>query len=142
VSPITSPQTQQALRQIAASDPRVFLEEVPAGKTRWPQLLDMSDLVLCAYQPDAHLAYSAVLAEALANGIPAIVPARTFLAGMLIECGEPGATFDRFEPASIAAATGRVLDRFDEFATRAYLAAQKWSERLGPARLVDELMRV
>jgi glycosyltransferase involved in cell wall biosynthesis len=75
VVPSDAPETQQALRDIAASSDRVILEETPAGKTRWPQLLEMSDLVLCPHRPEFYLAgFSAVVAEALANGIPAWFP--------------------------------------------------------------------
>lgn len=140
VDPLGSPETQQALRAIATSSDRVVLEETPAGSTRWPQLLEMSDLILCPHRPDFYVGFSAVEAEALANGIPVVVPARTPLEKLLVECGRPGATFDRFEPASIAEATGRVVDGFDRFATLAHAAALRWPETRGPARLVEELI--
>jgi len=141
VAPLGSPKTQQALREIAARSDRVVLEETPAGKTRWRQLLEMSDLVLCPHRPEFYGAgFSAVAAEALANGIPLVVPADTPLEALVAACGGPGAAFDRFEPASIAEATGRVLDQFDRFATLAHDAALSWPETRGPARMVEELM--
>jgi hypothetical protein len=134
-------ETQQAMRDIGTSSDRLILEETPAGKTRWAQLLEMSDLVLCPYRPEPYVAgFSAILAEAIANGIPVVVPAGTTLETFLAECGGPGSAFDRFEPASIATATGRVLDQFDHFATRAHAAALRWPETHGPARMVDGLM--
>jgi len=133
--------TQQKLREMAASTQRLTMEETPAGRARWPQLLGMSDLVLCPYQPQTYIAgFSAVLNEAISNGIPAVVPAGTTLETLLQDCGGPGATFERFDPVSIVAATGRVLDRFDHFATLAHTAALRWPETRGPARLVDELL--
>ncbi len=58
----------------------------------------------------------------------------------MMECGRPGTAFSSFDPASIALATSRVLDRFDYFAMLAYSAALRWPERRGPARVVGELM--
>jgi hypothetical protein len=140
IVPSESPETQQALRDIAARTDRMVLEETPANGRRWAQLLEMSDLVLCPHRPDFYTAFSAVLAEALANGLPAVVPAGSPLEDMIRECGGSGATFEAFEPGSIAAATGRVLDRFEDFATLAHAAALRWSETRGPARLVDALL--
>ena len=141
VAPIGPPETAPALRAIAARDDRLILEETPAGRKRWPELLEMSDLVLCPHRPEFYIAgLSTVVAEALANGIPVVVPADTPLEVLLTECGGPGMAFVRFEPASIAAATGRVLDDFDRFATLAHAAALHWPETRGPARMVDALM--
>ncbi|HXP76990.1 MAG TPA: glycosyltransferase family 1 protein [Stellaceae bacterium] len=141
VAPSDSPQTQLALRDIAANNDRMMLEEMPAGGSRWPQLLEMTDLVLCPHRAEFYVAgFSSVLAETLANGIPAVVPGGSPLATLLEECGGPGTSFEQFEPAAIVAATSRALDRFDHFAALAHAAALRWPETRGSARLVDELM--
>jgi hypothetical protein len=141
VSPIGPPEIGQKLRDMAASNDRLVLEEQPAGKTEWPQLLERSDLILCPHRPEFYIAgFSSVAAEALANGIPLVVPAPTPLAALLAECGGPGTTFSQFEPAAIAAATGLALDDFDHFAELAYAAALQWSQTRGPVRMVDQLM--
>jgi glycosyltransferase involved in cell wall biosynthesis len=141
VAPSDSPETQQALRDIAASSDRVIFEENPVAGRGWAQLLNMSDVVLCPHRPEFYVAgVSVVAAEALANGIPVVVPAGTPLETLLAECGGPGTAFNRFEPGSIAAATGYVLDDFDRFATLAHAVALRWSETRGPARMVDGLM--
>jgi len=133
--------TQRVVREVAAESDRVLIDEAPAGKKRWPQLLEASDLVLCPYRPESYVAgFSAVLNEVLANGIPAVVPAGTTLETLLQECGGSGTAFERFDPASIVAATSQVLDRFEHFANRAHAAALRWPETRGPARLVDELL--
>jgi glycosyltransferase involved in cell wall biosynthesis len=132
---------QKRLRELAAGTPRLIVEEEPAGETRWLQLLAMTDLALCPYRPEAYVAgFSAVLNEALANGIPAVVPAETTMEMLLQDCGSPGTAFAPFDPASIVAATSRVLDRFDHFATLAHAAGLRWPETRGPARLVDQLL--
>jgi hypothetical protein len=140
VEPQGPPETHQALRELAAHDDRMMLEETPAGRVRWPQLLEMADLILCPHRPEYYTGYSAIAAEALANGIPLVFPAGTPMEAMLAECGGGGVAFDRFEPASIMAATGEALDRFDHFATLAHAAARRWPETRGPARVVDALM--
>jgi len=141
VAPSDSPETQQALREIVAHSDRAILEERPVERTGWQELLEMSDLVLCPHRPEFYVAgFSVVVAEALANGIPIVVPAGTPLETLLEECGGPGTAFDRFEPAAITAATGYALEDFDRFATRAHAAALRWPETRGPARMVDGLM--
>jgi len=141
VAPIGPPEIQRKLRDLAANYDRLVLEEKPAGRTGWPQLLERSDLILCPYPPQLYsVGFSTVAAEALANGIPLVVPAATSLATLLSECGGSGTTFDRLEPASITAATCRALDHFDHFATLAHAAALRWPQVHGPARMVDDLM--
>lgn len=141
VDPRGTPETQQAMRAIAASDDRIVLDERPAGRTGWPKLLEMSDLILCPHRPEFYEAgLSTVAAEALANGIPLVVPAGTPLETMLADFGGAGTTFDRFEPGAIVAATGRALDDFERFAGLAYAAALRWPEMHGPARMVDALL--
>jgi glycosyltransferase involved in cell wall biosynthesis len=132
---------QRSLRRAMMNGERVVLEETPAGAKRWAQLLEMSDIVLCPYRPEFYISgVSAVMVEALANGIPVIVPAGTALETLLEECGGPGTVFERFDSMSIAAATGRALGQFDHFATLAYQTALDWHKTRGPARLVDELI--
>src|SRR5260370_23306035 len=42
---------QEGMRQLAASDSRLMLEEAVAGPGLWADLLERSDLVLCPYDP-------------------------------------------------------------------------------------------
>src|SRR5579872_1486330 len=46
---------QKSLREMAASDDRITLCEVPAGRELWSSLLDRSDLVLCPYLPEYYI---------------------------------------------------------------------------------------
>jgi glycosyltransferase involved in cell wall biosynthesis len=140
---LTGPPTEigKALHEIAARDDRLILDETPAGAERWAQLLERSDLVLCPHRPEHYVAgVSTVVAEALANGIPLVVPAGTTLADIVAKSGGGGTTFDRFELESIAAATDEALDGFNHFATLAHEAALRWPETHGSARMVDALM--
>ena len=141
VDPLGPPEIQVRLREIAASNDRMMLEERAAGKSLWPQLLERADLILCPYRREYYVVgLSTVVAEAFANGIPVVVPADTPLETMVAECGGAGTTFDRFEPAAIAAATTQAVDRFDDLASLAYAAGLRWPEVHGPARMVDDLL--
>ncbi len=133
--------TQKKLCEMAQGADRLTVEQTPASRTRWPQLLEMADLIVCPYQPQFYVAgFSAVLNEALANGIPVVVPAGTTLERLVQECGGPGTCFEAFDAGSIVAATSQLLDRFDHFATLAHEAGLRWPETRGPARLVDALL--
>jgi glycosyltransferase involved in cell wall biosynthesis len=137
-----SPETDAALRALAANDARLSADERAFGREGWPQLLERSDLILCPSRSgDVLAAVSAVAAEAIANGIPVVAPADTEVAALLAQCGG-GTLFDRFEPDAIVEATGRALDDFDRCATLAYEGALRWPQTRGPARMVDSLLRL
>jgi glycosyltransferase involved in cell wall biosynthesis len=132
---------QQRLRDLAATNKRLVVDEAAAGSERWANLVAMSDLVLCPYRAEAYVArFSAILNEALANGIPVVVPAGTTLATFLRECGGCGTTFERFDVPAIVAAATQALDGFNHFANLAHAAALAWPEKRGPGRVIDELL--
>ena len=133
-------ETQKALRNLAARNPRLILDERVAGPAHWSELLDASDLILCPYGVSYALGRSAVVGDALANGIPAVVPANTAPARLVNEFSDSGTAFERWEPGSIMEATTKALNHFDEIARRAHAAAHKWPEIHGPARLVDAML--
>ena len=133
--------TQQQMRELAATDRRITLDERVADYLLWATLLDAADLIVCPYTPDRYaFSYSAVVCEALANGIPTVVPAHTALSRLLQEFGSPGTTFSGFDAGAVVAATGAALTHFDHLATLARQAADRWAERFGPAPLVDAIL--
>ena len=141
VSPADAPDALMGLRHLAASDDRLTLCERVAGEEGWPLLLEKSDLMLCAYRPQFHfVGFSAVAAEALANGIPTVLPGGSPMAKWLEECGGGGTTFDCFEANEISTAVERALDDFDRYATLAYTGGLAWPTTRGPARLLDAVM--
>jgi glycosyltransferase involved in cell wall biosynthesis len=143
IDPMGAPEALPRLREIAAGDARVTLEERAAGKERWPQLLEMADLILCPHRAEFYLlGFSSVVAEALANGIPVVIPAGTPIETLVETSGGSGMTFERFDPKAIAAATRLALDRFDELAGLAYAAALRWPEVQGPAKMVNDLLEL
>lgn len=140
-APDVMPQVQQELRAHAAVETRLTLDEETAGLVRWEELLDRSDLILCPYEPARFVAsYSAVATEAVAHGIPVVVPAGTALSRLVDSYGGPGTAFDRYDPASVVAATRRALADFDAIAGRALAAAERWNATMGVGNMVSALL--
>jgi glycosyltransferase involved in cell wall biosynthesis len=140
-NPGAMPEAQQALRALAATDPRLTLDERLAGGEVWQGLLDASDLIILPYaSPRFAISYSAVAVEAVANGIPLVVPAATSMARLVQEFGGGGTVFDRPEPSAIIDATQRALDRFDQLAISAHAGAELWEQLHGPRHLVDAIL--
>jgi len=132
---------QEELRAHAAVESRVQLNEQTADPALWAELMAASDLILCPYEPARFVAsYSAVAAEALASGIPLIVPGGTAMARLLAEFGSPGAAFAQYTPTSIVEATRAALADFDTVAERAVAAAAQWGATMGAAQMVTALL--
>ncbi len=132
---------QEEVRALAAREDRIILDERIADQALWSALLRDCDLVLCPYHPPSYIgAYSAVVGEALAEGIPIVVPYNTTLARTFHEYGSPGATFYDFTPEAIAAATLGVLTDFDTHAERAMAAAARWKTGMGAGRTVESIL--
>lgn len=132
---------QGEMRSLATHDARITLDERPADLTRWQKLLAGCDLILCPYMPDQfRAAYSALTSEAIAHGIPVVVPAETTMARVLAEFGSPGATFSGYSAEAVVAATRHALDLFDELVARASTAAARWRETMGARHTVDAML--
>jgi hypothetical protein len=119
----------------------VLIDERLAGQKTWAELLDASDLILCPYDPGRFaFSYSAVAAEAVANGIPMVVPAGSSLARLVGEFGGAGTVFDKAEPAHLVDATLQALHQFDRLAATALAGAEKWTQVHGPRKFVDAVL--
>jgi glycosyltransferase involved in cell wall biosynthesis len=134
-------EAQDKLRQLAARDSRIRLEEAVAGPALWASLLERSDLMLCPYDPNVYtFSHSSVACESLANAVPLVVPARTALSAQLEDFGGPGTSFESFTAQSIVSSLERVLDDFDRYADLACAAATKWAKTMGPGNAVERLL--
>jgi glycosyltransferase involved in cell wall biosynthesis len=134
-------QHQAVLRAMAATDTRLILEERVADEALWRQLLASTDLMLCPYDARRYaLRNSGIVSEAIANGIPLVVPAGTALVRVMKEFGAGGVTFTRPIPQAIVGATKRALANFDALAGASWTAAQRWREVHGISRFVDALL--
>jgi len=129
------------LKRMAAHQPRLTIRHEPADATLWQELLDAADLILLPYDPARFAnSYSAIVAEALANGVPMVVPAATSLARMAERYGQSAEPFAGWDLDGIYEATARALGRFDDLAQAARAAAEAWRAGHGPARTVDALL--
>jgi hypothetical protein len=140
-APDGMPDHQQKLRDMAAADPRLVLDERTADSTLWSNLLEVSDLIVCPYIRNRFIAsYSAVASEAMANAIPLVAPEGTTLHGIMREFGMPGTIFKKESVEAIQAAVTAALDDFDRLAGLARQASIRWGETRGAKCLVDTLL--
>jgi glycosyltransferase involved in cell wall biosynthesis len=132
---------QQALRALALTHKQLELDERVAGPELWQALLQRSDIILCPYPVwNFAAAYSAVAAEAVAAGIPLVVPAGTTLSVLLGQYGGGGTTFAQHEPGSIVAAVIQAVERFDELLEMATRASKEWHKTMGAQKMVEGLL--
>jgi glycosyltransferase involved in cell wall biosynthesis len=135
------PAEHEQVRALAADEPRVTIDERTAGPALWGALLNQCDLILCPYDPRIFRAgYSAVTCEAVAHGIPLVVPARTTLSRTILEFGGGGLGFAEQTPECIAATVAEAVAQIDELAERAMGAAQKWRQTMGAGAMVDAML--
>jgi glycosyltransferase involved in cell wall biosynthesis len=140
-APGEMPREQAALRELAAMEPRLILNEQSPGLAEYHDLLAASDLLLCPYEPARYVvSHSGILMEALANAIPIVLPGGTMLARQLREFGNPGGAFAHYTVESIVAATRKVLADYDGFAARAVNAARTWNATMGVKNMVGRLL--
>jgi glycosyltransferase involved in cell wall biosynthesis len=133
--PEHNPRSVAALRRLR-QQPGVEL----IGKTgalapaEYYRLAAQADIVLLPYLRDRYRACtSGVLAEALAAGAAAVVPAGTWLADQLPPGG--GETFSD-DVATFVAATKRVLDNFPAYRAAAQANRAAWLNRHSPDALI------
>lgn len=135
------PAAQAQLKSLAAINFKLELDEQPADLIKWSDLLERSDLIVCPYSPSRFAsAYSSVASEAIANGIPLVVPKGTTMAVLLNEFGQSGALFDEWTADSVYQAILTALASFDDLAEKAVRAADQWVQTRGAERLADYLL--
>ena len=129
------PDVQAEVRKLKGF--RVTVDERAAGPKRWQELLDHSDVIVCPYVASRFVAsYSAVACEAVANGIPLVVPADTSLS-RLVEGYGAGATF-----GDVVDAIHRVIEGFDGMIEQARRGAERWRRDMGADKTVEAIMRL
>lgn len=139
--PVDMPDAHEAMRRIASRDSRVLIDEQPVGTERWAKLLRQTDLMLCPYDPVRYVAsYSAVATDAVANGIPLVVPGGTSMARLVAKYDDCGVTYPEQRVESIVSATRDALADFDLLAERADSAASRWASTMGAANTAREIL--
>ena len=132
---------QARMRQIAGRDPRLVLDERALQDDQWAEVLDKVDIILCPYTLFQYAACSSGVAfDALANGIPLIMPKGSSLERLVEEFGSGGTVFEVHSVDSIVEAALRAVDHFDDLAAKAFQAAGKWASQRGPKASVDTLL--
>jgi glycosyltransferase involved in cell wall biosynthesis len=139
--PANAPGAQARLRELAAADGRITLQEGAVSPQAWQGLMDQCDLILCPYDPAQFRdRYSAVASEAVANGVPLVVPARTTMARLIEDFGGTGVAYSILSQPGIAVAVNDALDRLDDLATRALAGARQWHVTMGPGNMVEAML--
>jgi glycosyltransferase involved in cell wall biosynthesis len=134
---------QDVVRELAAREPRITVDERVADGAIWDALLESCDIVLCPYHAPSYTgAYSAIVGEAISRGIPLIAPGVSTLSRTLNEFGGPGATFPGHDVPSIVEATIHVVDNLPAYTERAEAAARRWQQEMGAARTVDAVLHL
>jgi radical SAM superfamily enzyme YgiQ (UPF0313 family) len=129
------------LKQMARREPRIAIRHEPADAALWQDLLDACDLILLPYDPGRFAnSYSAIVADALANAIPMVLPAETSLSRMAKSYGDSAISFASWDLDAIYAAADQALGLFDELAAKALEASKRWQASHNPARTVDSLL--
>ena len=140
-APTQTPAAQEAIREIARKDARVTVDERPANEPLWHELYANTDIMLCPYNPSKYVtAYSAIAVEALANGLPMVVPAGTSLAGFAVRHRGAAVTFNDFAGRPIADAVSTAVTTYDGLAETALAAAENWNREDRKAMLVDHIL--
>ncbi len=137
------PETDRALADLAARDPRLALRDEALSPDQYEAVLASIDLMLCPYDPKIYrTALSGVVMECLIRAIPVVVPGGTVNADQFRIFGPSGVAFERFDAASITAAALKALDHFDDHAAAAVTTAHTWARDRDPGKFVDEILRL
>ena len=137
-NPLSS-QVVARLRRYSAEHVELFGLDAPLDPDEYYSLVSRADVVLLPYDRDRYRACSSgALAEAVAAGRPAVVPASSWLSSQIpLGAGE---TFHDFE--SFVEAVKRVIDDYDAYRSRAEAIRSDWAARHSPDRLVAEVAGV
>lgn len=140
-SPKEEKRSHAALRRLRKMDPKyVKLVGVdgPLSTEEYYQLVSQSDLLLCPYNPLAYRRRSSgTFTEAVAAGIPTVVPKETWL-----ERQQPPGTGEGFSDLpTFIAAVRRILDDYPRYLRTAKAHRDSWLAVHTPMNLVKALLQ-
>jgi|GEM_PF-5312618 len=122
-----------ALTTLASTEPRLTVQTGPVDRQGWQEILDRCDLLVAAYdQQFFRVNGSGIVTDALANGIPIIVPAETTLAALLHQHGCGTATFPSSTVDAVTRAVAEAVERYDEHCGAARRGRESWAKTNGP----------
>ena len=140
VHPDHEPLSKRALEQLK-SYPEDMVRLVgldgPLSPDRYFQLVTESDLLLCPYHPATYRnRTSGTLTEAIASGIPTVVPHGSWLASQ--QPAGSGTTF--LDRESFIEAVRKICDDYSSFQSRAKAAQYSWLALHSPEQVVRTLL--
>ncbi len=128
------------LQEIAARDSRLTLRIGTLSKPDWNQQLFEADLVVLPYHLSTYgTNISGVGAEALANGIPQVVPANTGMARLVQRYGNPGVIVPASEQDAFVDGVMQAVQTYQALAARAAAAREQWANENAPENLAAAL---
>lgn len=138
-APQYNPQSQQIvdkLRAYPSEQVELFGVDAPLSPEEYYSLVSRADVVLLPYDRDRYRACSSgTLAEALAGGRPAIVPACSWMSAQIpLGAGE---TFHDFE--SFVQSVQRIIDNYAEYRSKAEANRTAWLSDHSPERLIARI---
>jgi len=138
VDAAADPVVQKAHRRLRRlAGPDVALITAPLEPEDYADLLRSADLLLLPYDAQAYGPRSSgILAEARALGIPAIVPAGTWMA----DVAGPATDVVFGHSAELSATIERVVTRLPELSAAWRAAAPAWRHSHSPQALLDALL--
>jgi glycosyltransferase involved in cell wall biosynthesis len=127
----------EKLRAYPAEHIRLLGLDRPLPPEEYFRLVSEADLLLCPYSPFAYKRRSSgTLTEAIAAGIPTVVPANTWLAGQ-----QPPGTGEQFcDEPSLVAAVRKILADYAQYLEHARRAKDEWLAVHSPEQLVKRLI--
>lgn len=123
---------------ILKSFPKGWIEfhglEGPLSPESYYHLVGRAHVILCPYDQATYRSRSSgTLTEAIAVGVPTIVPASTWLSGQQPE--GTGLTFQSLQ--DFLDQTKKMIDQFDVFLTRAKSVKREWLKSQDPRHLIQ-----
>ena len=110
----------------------------PLNPESYYKLLSNAHLIICPYDKHTyHSRSSGTLTEAIAAGVPTIVPAETWLSNQ--QPKGSGLTFDGLQDFLIQ--TKQLIDLYPEFLENAKLAKIEWQKKQDPKDLIKEVTK-
>ena len=133
----------ESLYSIAEADNRLELLVGPLSHDAYATLIDRIDIIVCPYYANHYCCnYSAVAAEAIANGAVLVAPADTTLSELLARSGGGGTLFHEWTAPSVCTAILEAVADFDRLAAAAATAASHWQDSHGPGPYVTRILEI
>ena len=110
----------------------------PLNPESYYKLLSNAHIIICPYDKlTYHSRSSGTLTEAIAAGVPTIVPNETWLSNQ--QPKGSGLTFDGLQDFLIQ--TKKIIDKYREFLEKAKLAKIEWQKKQDPKDLIKEVTK-